>query len=227
MTAEAQLFNEENAARYKDRWAKLAPLAQTVHLLAGSALRGIGARARVLCVGAGTGAELVALSQRFPGWRFLAVDPAEPMLRRAEQAVADIDAATRCEFFVGTLDQAPPTEPFDAATSILVSHFLTERAARVAFFREILARLKPGAPLVTADISAASKHGVLGDIWDGLLEHCGLSPDEIVQYRAHFGTAVSMLPPEELEALLAEAGFTGIEPIFQAGWMRAWVARAP
>ena len=226
MSNDNPMFDEQNAARYNDRWAKLAPFAKSVHLLAGSALRSLGDDAHVLCVGAGTGAELGALAQQFPTWRFLAVDPAEAMLRRARQEMERIGVAERCEFFTGTLDQAPMTAPFDACTSILVSHFLVDRAARVEFFREMRRRLKRGGVLVTADLAASSIEGTLGDIWNGLLEHVGLTPDEIAVYREQLGKTVSIVPVHELEALVAEGGFEGIERVFQACWIGAWVARA-
>lgn len=226
MTEKSSLFNEDNAAKYKDRWAKLAPFANSIHLLAGTALRKIGDEARVLCVGAGTGAEIQALALRFSTWRFLAVDPAEAMLRRAKQQLASIGVDERCEFFTGTLDQLPPGDPFDACTSILVSHFLVDRAARVAFFREMRARLKPGGLLVTADLTGSLADCVLGDIWFGLLEYAGLTPDEISMYREQLDSNVSLRPSDEVESIISEGGFEGIERVFQACWMGAWVARA-
>ncbi|WP_232288441.1 class I SAM-dependent methyltransferase [Anaeromyxobacter sp. K] len=53
-----------------------------LHLVTRLALGELPAQARILCVGAGTGAELLSLAAAFPGWRFTAVDPSEPMLRR-------------------------------------------------------------------------------------------------------------------------------------------------
>ena len=42
--------------------------------------------------------------------------------------------------------------PFDAATSLLVAHFIEDEPAKRGYFRSIAEQLAPGAPLVWADL---------------------------------------------------------------------------
>ncbi|RYD68316.1 MAG: class I SAM-dependent methyltransferase, partial [Verrucomicrobiaceae bacterium] len=84
-TPSLTVFGPEQAAAYDARFAKFAPMRDALHLLAGSILATLPEDARILCVGAGTGAEVLALAQRFPHWRFTAVEPSAPMLELCRQ----------------------------------------------------------------------------------------------------------------------------------------------
>lgn len=94
-------FDSQNAssydASYDARWAPLAPLRDCLHLQIGLILRHLPDNARILCVGVGTGAEIIALARQFPGWRFLASDPSEPICGKA-QFVTDIPVEPTVEW---------------------------------------------------------------------------------------------------------------------------------
>jgi tRNA (cmo5U34)-methyltransferase len=76
---------DQNAADCDKRHAKFAPLFDALYLLVRQVLSELPANARILCVGVGTGTELVALAEAFPQWRFTAVEPSAPVLNACHQ----------------------------------------------------------------------------------------------------------------------------------------------
>ena len=84
---------EQQASPYDQKWSRVAAFRDGLHLLIGSIFRDLPNNARVLCVGAGTGAEIGYLAGRFPAWTFTAVEPSAGMLdvcrRRAAESVVE------------------------------------------------------------------------------------------------------------------------------------------
>jgi tRNA (cmo5U34)-methyltransferase len=225
--AQPRPFDAQHAAGYDDRWAPLAPLRDSLHLQMRFILQELPADARVLCVGVGTGAELLALARFFPGWRFVALDPSAPMLDVCRRKADEAGIAGRCEFHAARLSGLPPGEPFDAATAILVSQFITDPAARTAFYREIAQRLRPDGLLVTADLTTApaGQHESLLDVWSQMMRHIGASEAQIQAMLAGYGRDVALLPAAALEGLLTGAGFVRPVKFSQSLLIHAWYAR--
>ncbi|TDU25625.1 tRNA (cmo5U34)-methyltransferase [Panacagrimonas perspica] len=221
-------FDAEHAARYDERFAALAPITQALHLLIRSLLADLPARARILCVGAGTGAEMMALAPLFPSWHFTAVDPSAPMLAVCRRKAEDAGFASRCTFHEGYLDSLSTPADFDAATCVLVSQFLLERNARVGLFRQIASRLRPGGWLINADLSAdldAERGVALIEQWIGLMRASGLGDAELQRLRTAYRRDVAVVAPAQIESMLAEAGFRHTIPIHQALLIHAWASR--
>lgn len=181
--------------------------------------------AHLLIHGAGGGLEIKALADAQPGWRFTGVDPSADMLKLATDITAD--HAARTTLIEGYIDAAPDG-PFDAATSILVFHFIP-RDQRLETLRQIRARLKPGAPFILAHISFPqtepersrwiARHVAFG-------QSGGTDPDTIEKARHAIGTRLTILAPDEEEAMLREAGFNDITPFYAAFSFRGWLAYA-
>src|SRR5690606_28899593 len=129
------------------------------------------------CVGAGTGEEIAYLAKRFPEWRFCAVEPSAAMLDVCRAKAENEGFAARCQWHEGYLDALPVQAGFDAATCFLVSQFILEQDARIAFFRGIAARLRPGGLLASADLSAdtaSPAYDALLSVWLNMLRAAGI-----------------------------------------------------
>lgn len=221
-------FGPEQAAAYDARFAKLEPMRDALHLLTGGILAQLPPDARVLCVGAGTGAELLALAAKFPGWRFTAVEPSGPMLDLCRKKASDAGVAERCEFHEGFLESLPMGDPFHAATSFLVSQFVLDVKQRRDFFRQIAERLIPGGYLVSSDLSAdltTEEYSQLFEVWANLFEYSGFMPEHIESIRGAYGRDVAVSPPEHVVSLIASAGFDTPVAFYQSVLIRGWFAR--
>ncbi|HEY0966261.1 MAG TPA: class I SAM-dependent methyltransferase [Opitutaceae bacterium] len=223
-------FDAQQAANYDDRWAPLAPLRDSLHLQIAMVLRELPSTAHLLCVGAGTGAEVLALARFYPEWRFTVVEPSLPMLEVCRRKATEAGIAARCTFHGGYVDTLPvTTAAFDAATVLLVSHFITDRATRTAFFREVAVRVRSGGWVITADLTTApdGRQARLFPVWQQLLRHAGATAEQVQAMLAAYERDVSLLPERELEALLEAAGFADPVRFSQSLLIHAWFARRP
>lgn len=224
----AAAFDDAHAARYDERFAALAPIRDALHFLTAMALRDLPEDARVLCAGAGTGAELLALAARYPGWRFVAVDPSAPMLAVCRRRTEAAGISHRCEFHEGYVSDLPAAPRFHAATSLLVSQFITDTSARIAYFRDLATRLLPGGRLVTADLSTGTtpdQHDRRVAIWRAMLEFSGVEPRQIEDMLQAWQRDVAISTASDIEALLLAAGFTNPVLISQTLLIHAWLVR--
>ena len=181
--------------------------------------------ARVLVLGAGGGLELKAFADAQPGWTFDGVDPAAAMLDLARQMVAP--HAPRVRLHHGYVDAAP-AGPFDAAACLLTMHFMPAAERRHAL-RAIHARLRPGSAFVAMHMSIATAAGDRAR-WmardEAFAVAAGVPADMARQRREGISAGLSVLAPQEDEALLVEAGFTEVEVFYVGGAFRGWVCRA-
>lgn len=220
-------FNQQ-AATYDQQWAKLAPFRDGIHLLLTSFFSTLAANARMLCIGAGTGAEIHYFADRFPGWTFVAVEPSQGMVAAATQRAKEHGYADRCIFHTGYLETLPDSGSFDCATSLLVSQFILNENERTAFFSQIAARLHPGGILASSDLAAdvnATAFADLLEVWLRTMAASDVSPERVLQMREAYARDVAILPPKRLQGIIASAGFTEPAQFYQAGLIHAFYCR--
>jgi tRNA (cmo5U34)-methyltransferase len=226
--APAIAFNEEHAASYDQRFAKLAPMKDALHLLMRLIFAKLPNNARILCIGAGTGAELLYLAQAFPLWHFTALDPSAPMLNICRQHAEACGIASRCTFIEGYIDALPESESFDAATCILVSQFILQPVERRNFFSKIAEQLCRGGLLISADLAIDSPRespDSLFEMWVRAWEYTGVSSLQLENLKSAFGRGVSVLPAQEIELLIGSSGFDTPVAFFQTLLIHAWYAK--
>jgi tRNA (cmo5U34)-methyltransferase len=113
----------------------------------------------------------------------------------------------------------------DAATSFLVSQFLVERDARVAYFRAIACRLRPGGILASSDLASDTTSAAFESLvqaWMAMMAGAGIPPEGLQRMREAWKKDVAILPPSEVADIIAAAGFDAPVQFFQAGLIHAW-----
>jgi len=226
----ANFFDQPLAASYDTQFQKLAPIKAVLHFLTQMILMDLPTNARILCVGAGTGAELLYLAKVFPHWHFTAVDPAKPMLDACKKRVAEQGLLSRCSFHNGYLSDLPQCPQFDAATCFLVSHFLTEQSQRTALFTDIAKRLAQGGVLVNADHCADTAIGTyqeLHQLWCSTLHFSDIGAARVEKMTSAMGKSISLLPPPEVALTIAAGGFTTPVQFLQTLMIHGWYALKP
>lgn len=221
------LFDQQ-AAGYDAQWARMAPIRESLLFLLETVFADLPEDARLLCVGAGTGSEIAHLARRFPRWRFLALDPSPQMIATCRARAERDGFAERCEFHAGLVDTLPDAATFDGATSLLVSQFLLDPAARTAFFADIARRMYSGGMLAWADLAwdtAAPDYPAMLGLWMRTMSGAGLDTEAIERMRAAYSRDVAVLPPDAVAALVRDAGFDAPLRFHQAGMIHGWCAR--
>lgn len=220
------LFDQKAAASY-DQQTDLLAGREALFSLMCLILSELPADARILCVGAGTGTEMIVLAQAFPQWQFTAVEPAPAMLDICRQKAEQSGIAPRCTFHEGYLDSLPASDLFDAATCLLVSQFLKQAEERSHFFRQIAQRLHPGGVLINADLVL----GLSPPVYQSLIEvwlrmrGSGWSEEDIEKMRAGWNLHIAALTPSEVEAIITAGGFDTPVLFFQTLFIHAWFSK--
>jgi len=222
-------FDQNAAASYDQRFAKLAPMRDALYLFMRIVFSNLRSDARILCVGAGTGLEIGYLAQAFPQWQFTAVDPSGPMLEVCRHRAEAEGFADRISFHEGYRDSLPTSEPYDAATCLLVTHFILDQDERRALFSQIAGRLRPQGTLINADLSydtSAVTFDSLFDVWADMQAYAGGENHNTEQMRAAMAERIALLSPSELAALIESSGFDTPVLFFQCLFIHAWYSRA-
>lgn len=219
----ATVFSGAHAQSYAEGPPRKVPGLAGLHRMTSMLLaERVPAQGQVLVLGAGGGLELKALADDHPSWTFDGVDPSADMLRTAEQiAASHLD---RIRLHQGYIDTAPEG-PFHGAVCLLTLHFVP-REQRLATLRQLHRRLKPSAPLIVAHISFSQTEPDRS-LW--IARHVafgGDAADNTERSRHAIGTRLSILSPADDEAMLAEAGFSGVSLFYAGLSFRGWVCYA-
>lgn len=216
-------FDPVEVAHYDHRIRRLVPGYDLLHLLSSAELlaRLPEDAARVLVVGAGT--ELLALAGQRPGWCFTATDLSAPMLAVAQQRCLAAGIQERVQLHVGELDRLQGPAPHDAALLLLVAHFVPDDGRKQALLAQTAAQLRPGAPLLLADLRAGA---------DALERRChgeasrllGLGEDEVAAMLQRLESSFYPVDAARREALLRATGFGPARLYFRAAGFEAVVS---
>ncbi len=220
-------FNGEWSNEYDDVAHKIIPAYHSIYELTQHLLKDIlDKEARIIVAGAGTGKEIIDCSQNNPHWSFTGFDPAKPMLSIARKKVAAASLENKISLVLGLIDDVAEKD-FDAATSILVMHFLPDDGAKLNFLKGIYDRLKPGSPIVLVDLEGeigSDEFNTLNAAWKNHQLFSRGENDRVEEEFAMRKKEVHFIPQERIESLFKEVGFIKIHKFFKAYLFGGYVA---
>ncbi|OTG95157.1 SAM-dependent methyltransferase [Acinetobacter sp. ANC 4654] len=211
----AKDFNSQHVVDgYDVHIRKLIPGYEVVHQQIQALLKTyVNEHAHVLIVGCGTGYELGYLLQLFPNWSFTATDLSATMLDKAKHYIQPLDAMHRVEFVLADVDQLKTDSIYDAALSILVTHFVPY-AHKPEFFKAIVSRLKQHGVFIGFDLTEMNT-----DQERGMLQHIceanGLSTAQSTAMLNRLADDFYPLSEQETFEQLSLAGFGSVQRFTQ------------
>ncbi|MCG2609292.1 class I SAM-dependent methyltransferase [Acinetobacter sp. SM34] len=209
---------------YDEHIRKLIPGYEVVHQQIRALLKTyVDEYAHVLIVGCGTGYELGHLVQSFPDWTFTATELSETMLDKAKHHIHALNASHRVEFVLGNLDQLKTGQSYDAALSILVTHFV-DYADKPQFFKAISSRLKSQGIFITFDLTRIKSEQGLQAL-KYLCEANGLTTSQAAAMVDRLDDDFYPLSEQETFEQLKGCGFDSIERFTQILCYQGFIAQ--
>ncbi|MBB4825542.1 tRNA (cmo5U34)-methyltransferase [Sporosarcina luteola] len=223
-------FNQELATEYDRGIRRTFPAYDAMFKMAAAYLHhAVGDDADILLAGAGGGNELKLFGPPHPNWRFTAVDPSKEMLEMAVRKATVLGLVERIRFIEGTVDAIRNKELFDAATCLLVLHFIQENDKKEELLRSIRERLNTGSPFILAAMHRPEDNeefdrlvGLWKVYW---LETTGLSLEEVNEMEKSV-RSLSFISEEALKQLLHKTGFGIPTKFLQNGFFGCWICHA-
>ncbi len=183
--------------------------------------------ADLLIAGAGTGMEIVTFGQSSPEWSMTAVDPSAEMLAIAKKKIDRKGLANQVRLFKGYVHDLPEDHMYDAATCILVMHFLPDDGSKLRLLESIGRRLKSGSPFILVDgfgVKDSETFNRTVAAWKSFVISRGVDPKDVEDgFSGQILKRLQFVPEERIEALLDEAGFEKPSRFYTGflygGWM--------
>ena len=232
MTKKAIEFDRDRANNYDLDIRKAIPGYEALHDMTQSLLHtSLLQSARLLIVGSGTGMELINFCTENPQWSLTGVEPSEDMMSIAKQRLGKTKFLERVSLHTGYVDSLSKTELMDAATLILVMHFLPDDGSKLQLLQDIAGHLKPGAKLIIADLhgdKSAPYFTKLKQAWQHFY-FSKLDGDALAEARANFEEAIAksiyFVTEDRIIELLENAGYTNITKFYNAFLFGGWTAK--
>jgi len=224
-----QHFDDERAAKYDGMIGDVIPGYEALHEMAYALLRHLlPPAASVFVVGAGTGQELVAYGRANPDWSLTGVDVSPSMLAVASARLREAGLEHRIRLIHGEATAVELERPCDAATALLVMHFLPDDGAKERLLRAVHERLATGGYLLLADLT-----GSLGDpaferlcaAWGQHMVNRGGDAEEVSQRLDDVRQDVCCISEPRLAELLEGVGFSPPQRFYTAFLFNGWLTQ--
>lgn len=223
-----EIFDQTPSETYDERNKRLAPILENLHFLIPLILEKLPKDARILCVGVGTGIEIVKLAKANPDWEFVGIDPSKTMLEGCKKRLESEGLLERCELHNGYVSDLPHMGDFDAVLCLLVMHFIKDLGERKETLREMNKYLKPGGYLINAEISydtSTPEYMNIMEKWMAMQTSSTGNKEQAENMIKMMNEHLLILSPSATEKLLQESGFPMPIQFFQSLLVHGWYSQ--
>jgi len=221
-------FDMEMAREYDKGIRRALPTYDAMFRMVQSFLRAnVTGEAKVLAVGAGGGNEIVTFGKANPSWTFAGVDPSEAMLEVAMQKAKDEGIEERVTIHTGTIEQMKFNEKFDAATCLLVLHFVETVEEKLSLLKTVKENLEPGSPFVLVTMFGDQSKPEFNErmnLWKSIWLDLTDLTEEDVDDMAESVRELSFISAQQIEDLLEHAGYERVSQFFSTTLFGGWIA---
>jgi len=222
-------FGTEKSKIYDQQIRQSIPGYEAIHAMTYALLsNALPVDAHILVAGAGTGMELISMGKQQPTWQFTAFDISPEMLSMCASNLRAAGVDKNVALVHGSAIDIPQKKHFDAATSLLVSHFIQDPTARLAYYTALCSCCKPGALLLIADLVGDKNHPsfeLFGKAWRTYNLNNGRDEAELDDNFKKSSEVVSFLPEEVYCDMLEKAGFEVVKEFYRGFLFCGWVCR--
>ncbi|MGL4880561.1 MAG: class I SAM-dependent methyltransferase, partial [Waterburya sp.] len=148
----------------------------------------------------------------------------------AKQELTNQGLMNQVNLHTGYVDTLPATEPMDAATLMLVMHFLND-GSKLKLLKNIAQRLKPGAEFILADLYGDRSLPYFAQFiqaWKTLY-FSQLDQESRIKAEQDFQTSIDnsiyFVTEARIIELLSTAGFSQITKFYNAFLFGGWTAK--
>ena len=221
-------FDMEMAREYDKGIRRALPTYDAMFRMVQSFLRAnVKEDAKVLVVGAGGGNEIMTFGKANPAWTFAGVDPSEAMLEVAMQKAKNEGIEDRVTIHTGTIEQVEFEGEFNAATCLLVLHFVETIEEKLSLLKTVKENLEPGSPFVLVSMFGDQSKPEFDErmnLWKSIwLDLTDLTKED-VEGMEESVRELSFIPADQIEGLLEQAGYERITQFFSTTLFGGWIA---
>jgi len=185
--------------------------------------------AKILIAGAGTGEEICNFIKRNPQWELTGVDPSKDILEIAGNKLSKLNLNnSKINLINCYIDDLPEKQIYDAATSILVMHFLDDNGEKQNFINSISKRIKKNAQFILVDgFGEKNTYNFNNTInaWKEFAVSMGVAKDIVESgFNNQILKLIKFVPENRITELLKNAGFHKISKFFTGFLYGGWIA---
>ncbi|HDX9627157.1 TPA: class I SAM-dependent methyltransferase [Bacillus cereus] len=181
----------------------------------------------LLVIGAGGGQEILSISKQNSNLSFTGVDPSESMLQLAKKRIKNEGIQNHVHLVHGTIHTLLPNQLFDAATCMLVLHFVPTIKEKKELINEISSYLKPGAPFFLSSINGIPHTSMFSaqlHAWRNHMIQNQIPLKDWDRFENSFETEIFPISENNLLTIMEECGFTQITRFFTSFLIDGYVA---